>query len=83
MVYTFFDNKFRDDTTHTGKGATLEASQRISEYQKLASELHRPITKKLKNATYTHHIEIIFGVLILQILLISKHTKGIIFLLCY
>ena len=46
MVYRFFDNKFRDDTTHAGTGATLEASQRNSEDHQLANELHRTITRE-------------------------------------
>ena len=51
MVYKFFDDKFRDYTNHAGTGATLEANQRIYEYQQLANELHRPITRKFSILT--------------------------------
>ena len=51
MVYTCFDKK--------SKGSGINEPN----YQ-LASELHKPIIKKLKKEKFIHHIDIIFGALI-------------------
>ena len=69
MVYKCFDKQSRDITTHTG-------TRIISNDQQLANELHRPITRKLRNTKYIHHFEITFGVLIIN-KQIGKNKKGV------
>ena len=55
MVYKFFDKK------STGSGIANEPN-----YQ-LANELHKPILKNLRKEKFIHHLETIFGALILLI----------------
>ena len=58
MIYKFFDEKSTSNGTIKNKNTSNE---------ELAEELHKPITRNLKNAKCIHHFKIIFGVLILQI----------------
>ena len=55
MVYNFFDKKSaglnKSAATHTGTGIN---SSLDSENQELAKELHKPITRNLKNVSYIH-----------------------------
>ena len=59
MVYKFFDKK------STGSGFNMHANNECPldlAMQKLATELHKPIIKKLKE--FIHDLKIISGVLI-------------------
>ena len=68
MVYKFFDKK--------SKGSDLKNQQ-------LADELHKPIIRKFKKRkVYSSFKDSIWGVDLADIQLISKHNKGIRYLLC-
>ena len=68
MVYKFFDKK--------SKGSGLENKQ-------LANELHKPIIKKFKRRNvYSSFKDNICAVDLADMKLISKHNKGIKYLLC-
>ena len=54
MVYNFFDKNSQ------GSVANNDIKQNIQ----LADELHKPIIRKFKKEKCTHHLKIIFGVLI-------------------
>ena len=69
MVYKFFDKK--------SKGSGLK------ENQQLANELHKPIIRKFKKRkVYSSFKDNIWGVDLADMQLISKHNKGIRYLLC-
>ena len=69
MVYKFFDKK--------SKGPGLK------ENQELANELHKPIIRKFKKRkVYSSFKDNIWGVDLADMQLISKHNKGIRYLLC-
>ena len=69
MVYTFFDQK--------SKGSGLKENQR------LPKELHKPIIRKFnKRKFYSSFKGNIWGVDLADMQLISKHNKGIRYLLC-
>ena len=69
MVYKFFDKK--------SKGAGLK------ENQQLANELHKPIIRKFKKRkVYSSFKDNIWGADLADMQLISKHNKGIRYLLC-
>ena len=69
MVYNFFDKK--------SKGSGLK------ENQQLAEELHKPIIRKFKKRKiYSCFKDNIWGVDLADMQLISKHNKGIRYLLC-
>ena len=68
MVYKLFDKK--------SKGSGLKNQQ-------LANELHKPIIRKLKKRkVYSSFKDNIWGVDLADMQLISKHNKGIRYLLC-
>ena len=68
MVYKFFNKK--------SKGSGLENKQ-------LADELHKPIIKKFKRRkVYSSFKDNLWGVDLADMRLISKHNKGIKYLLC-
>ena len=54
MVYKFFDKKSAGDAV----------KNEIMQNKELPQELHKPITKKLKNRKCIHLLQIIFGMLI-------------------
>ena len=71
MVYKFFDSKV------SGSGAKL-----IPQNEQLANELHKPIIRKFeKRRVYSTFKDNIWGVDLADIQLLSKHNKGIRFLL--
>ena len=72
MVYKFFDKK--------SKGACIK--NEIKENQQLANELHKPIIRKFKKRkVYSSFKDSIWGVDLADMQLISKHNKGIRYLL--
>ena len=73
MVYKFFNSKSK------GSGNKNE----IKENQQLANELHKPIIRKFKKRkVYSSFKDNIWGVDLADMQLISKHNKGIRYLLC-
>ena len=69
MLYKFFDKK--------SKGAGLK------ENQQLASEFHKQIIRKFKKRkVYSSFKDNIWGADLANMQLISKHNKGIRYLLC-
>ena len=72
MVYKFFESKV------SGSGAKL-----ILENEQLPNELHKPIIRKFeKRKVYSTFTDNIWDVDLADMQLLSKHNKGIIFLLC-
>ena len=72
MVYKFFDSKV------SGSGAKL-----IPQNEQLANELHKPIIRKFeKRKVYSTFKDIIWGIDLADMQLLSKYNKGIRFLLC-
>ena len=61
MVYKFFDKKSALLDKSKGSGIINEPNCQ------LANELHKPIIRKFKKEKFIHHLEIIFGVLILLV----------------
>ena len=87
VVYKFFDKKSASlgwsvrNFSSQDKSASSGAIKNILK-QQLAEELHKSIVKKFKTLKYTHHLKIIFGVLILHIckytiIVPLKDKKGI------
>ena len=76
MVYNFFDKK--------SKGPGLKENQRnFLQSSQLADELHKPIIGKFeKRKVYSSFKDNIWGVDLANVQLISKHNKGIRYLLC-
>ena len=73
MIYKFFDKK--------SKGAGIK--NEIKENQQLVDELHKPIIRKFKKRkVYSSFTENIWGCDLAYMQLISKHNKGIRYLLC-
>ena len=73
IVYKFFDKK--------SKGAGIK--NKIKENQQLADELHKPIIRKFKKRkVWSSFKDNIFGADIADAQLLSKHNKGIRYLLC-
>ena len=73
MVYKFFDKKSK------GSGIKTE----IKENQRLANNLHKPIIRKFRERkVYSSFKNSIWGVDLADMQLISKHNKGIRYLLC-
>ena len=69
MVYKFFDKKSK--------------ASGLKENQQLANELHKPIIRKFKKRKlYSSFKDNIWGVDLADMQLISKHNKGIKYLLC-
>ena len=79
MVFKFFDSKVASpDKKSVGSGAKL-----IPQNEQLAEELHKPIIKKFKKRkVYSASKDNICGVDLAGMQLLSKHNKGIRFLLC-
>ena len=76
MVYRFFDKKSKGSGLKEHLGNFLQNSQ-------LANELHKPIIRKFrKRKVYSSFNDIIWGVDLADMQLISKHNKGIRDLLC-
>ena len=73
MVYKFFDKK--------SKGSAIK--NEIKENQQLANEIHKPIIRKFKRRKiYASFKDNIWGADLADMRLISKHNKGIKYLLC-
>ena len=73
MVYKFFDKK--------SKGACIK--NKTMENEQLANELHKPVVRKFKKRkVYSSFKGNIWGVDLADMQLISKHNKGIRYLLC-
>ena len=76
IVYTFFDKKSKGSGLKENQGNFLKNSQ-------LADELHKPIIRKFKKRkVYSWSKDNISGVDLADMQLISKHNKGIRYLLC-
>ena len=76
MVYEFFDKKSKESGLKENQGNFLQNSQ-------LADELHKPIIRKFKKRkVYSSFKDKIWGVDLAYMQLISKHSKGIGYLLC-
>ena len=76
MVYKLFDNKSKGSGLKENQGNFLQNSQ-------LANELHKPIIKKFKKRNDCSFFkDNIWGVDLADMQLISKHNKGIRYLLC-
>ena len=76
MVYKFFDKKSKGSGLKENQGRFLQNSQ-------LANELHKPIIRKFKKRkVYSSFKDNIRGVDLAEMQLISKHNKGIRYLLC-
>ena len=76
MVYKFFDKKSKGSGLKENQGRFLQNSQ-------LANELHKPIIRKFKKRkVYSSFKDNIWGVDLAEMQLISKHNKGIRYLLC-
>ena len=76
MVYKVFDKKSKGVGLKENQGDFLQNSQ-------LANELHKPIIRKFKTRkVYSSFKDDILGVHLADMQLISKHKKGIIYLLC-
>ena len=77
MVYNFFDKKSK------GSGAKHVNTKLTPQNQQLAEELHKPIIKKFeKRKVYAAFKDNIWGADLADMQLLSKHHKGIRFLLC-
>ena len=78
MVYKCFDKKSR------GSGINKENKENSLQNSELANELHKPIIRKLKKKrkVYSSFKDIIWGVDLADMYLISKYNKGIRYLLC-
>ena len=76
MVYNFFDKK--------SKGSGLKENQwNLLANSQLANELHKPIIRKFnKRKVYSSFKDNIWGADLADTQLISKHNKGIRYLLC-
>ena len=69
--------------THGNKFARGTVKKEIIFNKKLAEELHKPITRKLKKRkVYSSFIDNVWGADLNDMQLISKFNKGIRFLLC-
>ena len=76
MVYKFFDKKSKGFGLKENQGSFVKNSQ-------LANELHKPIIIKFKKRKgYSSFKDNIWGVDLADMQLISKHNKGMRYLLC-
>ena len=76
MVYKYFDKKSKGSGLKENQGNFLQNLQ-------LANELHKPIIRKFKKRkVYSSFEGNIWGVDLADIQLISKHNKGMRYLLC-
>ena len=78
MVYKFFDKKSK------GSGAKHVNTKLIPQNEQLLDELHKPIIRKFKKEKYIYSAfkDNIWGADLADMQLLSKHNKGIRFLLC-
>ena len=83
MVYKFFDKKSASLTDKSTEGSGVN-TKLAPQNQQLAEELHKPIIKKFKkrkiHAAFKHNI---WDADLADMRLLSRHNKGIRFLLCY
>ena len=84
MVYKFFDSKVASpDKKPVGSGAKHVNTKLISQNEQLADELHKPIIRKFKKRkVYSAFKNNIWDADLEDMQLLSKHNKGIRFLLC-
>ena len=76
MVYKFFDKKSKRSGLKENQGICLQNSQ-------LDDEFHKPIIRKFKKRkVYSSFKDNIWGIDLADTQLISKHNKGIRYLLC-
>ena len=76
MVYKFFDKKSKRSGLKENQGIFLQNSQ-------LDDEFHKPIIRKFKKRkVYSSFKDNIWGIDLADTQLISKHNKGIRYLLC-
>ena len=83
MVYKFFDKKSASLTDKSTEGSGV-STKLAPQNQQLAEELHKPIIKKFKkrkiHAAFKNNI---WDADLADMQLLSRHNKGIRFLLCY
>ena len=80
MVYKFFDKKSRRSGLKENQG---EFHSGNAKHSQLANELHKPVIRKFKKTkVYSSFKDNTWGVDIADMQLISKHNKGIRYLLC-
>ena len=80
MVYKIFDKKSKGSEI---KNEIKENQGNFLENSQLADKLHKPIIRKFKNRkVYSSFKDNIWGVDLADIQLISKHNKGIRYILC-
>ena len=81
MVYKFFDKKSKESGAATL--VNKSAIKSVSQNQKLAEELHKPIIRKSKKRRlHSEFRDKIWGADLAAMQLISKYNKGVRFLLC-
>ena len=81
MVYKVFGRKSALLANKSTKGTGIK--NKVKENEQLANELHKPITKKFKKRkVYSSFKDNIWGVGLADMQLISKHNRGIGYLLC-
>ena len=85
MVHKFFDKKSASlvDKSTKGSGVTTLTSKSLSQNQRLAEKIHKPIIRKFKKRK-VHSVfrDDIWGAYLADMQLISKYNKRIRFLLC-
>ena len=80
MKYKFLDNKSKgSDVTTLANKSTIQSM--LNQLQ-LANELQKPIIRKFRRSVYSSFPDNIGGVDLADMQLISKHSKGIRYLLC-
>ena len=83
MVYKCFDKKSKGAGLKENQGNFLQNSRNLLANLQLANALHKPIIRKFKKRkVYSSFKENIWGVDLANMQLISKHNKGIRYLLC-
>ena len=85
MVYKFFDKKSASlvDKSTKGSSVTTFTNKSLSQNQRLAKELHKPIIRKFKKRkAHSTFKDNIWGADLVDMLLISRYNKRIRFLLC-
>ena len=87
MAYKFFDKKSGSlaDKSTKGSGITALTNKSVSQNQRLAEELHKPIIRKFKKRevySLKAFKDNIWGADLADMQLISKFNRGVRFLLC-
>ena len=83
MVYKFFAKKSKGAGLKENQGSFLQNSGNLLANSQLDNELHKPIIRKFKKRkVYSAFKENIWVVDLADMQLISKHNKGIRYLLC-